>query len=226
VPTSSRQMLAIAAAVLVIVAAAAFFFLSQSDQPTIPQTGAGATATTAAAAGGELMVPGPLGEKTIGDPKAPNVVIEYAALTCPHCQRFHTDVFPSFKEKYIDTGKVYFVFREFPLNPLDQAAVMLARCAPADKYFEMVDLFFEQQRNWAFVSDPKTALLNLAKQTGFNQTSFEACLTNQQILDGVNWVKNRADNQFDVKSTPTFFINGEKAVGVQTLEAMDKLLAG
>lgn len=223
-PTSSRQLLAIAAAVLVIVAAAAFYFLNQSDQPTIPQTGAGATA--AVAAGGELMVPGPLGEKTMGDPKAPNVVIEYAALTCPHCQRFYTEVFPAFKEKYVDTGKVYFIFREFPLNPLDQAAVMLARCAPADKYFEMVDLFFEQQRNWAFVPDPKTALLNLSKQAGFNQTSFEACLTNQQILDGVNWVKNRADNQFDVKSTPTFFINGEKAVGEQTLEAMDKLLAG
>lgn len=221
-PTSSRQMLAIAAAVLVIVAAAAFFFLSQSDQPTIPPTGAGA----ATAAGGELMVPGPLGEKTIGDPKAPNVVIEYAALTCPHCQRFYSDVFPAFKTKYIDTGKVYFIFREFPLNPLDQAAVMLARCAPADKYFEMVDLFFEQQRNWAFVSDPKTALLNLSKQAGFNQTSFEACLTNQQILDGVNFVKNRADTQFGVKSTPTFFINGEKAVGEQTLEDLDKQLAG
>lgn len=221
-------MLAIAAAVLVIVAAAAFFFLSQSEQTTIPQTGAGAAATTAtaAAAGGELMVAGPLGEMTLGDPKAPNVVIEYASMTCPHCAAFSEDVFPQFKEKYIDSGKVYFIFREFPFDPLSTAAFMLIRCSPPDRVFPMVDLLFAQQRGWVGAQDPKTALFDLMKQAGFTQASFEACLTNQQILDGVNWVKNRGDKEFAVKGTPTFFINGERAVGMQTLEALDKLLAG
>lgn len=223
-PTSSRQILAIAAAVLVIVAAAAFFFLSQSDQPTIPQTGTGATAATAA--GGELMVPGPLGEIALGDPKAPNVVIEYASMTCPHCQNFSENIYPDFKTKYIDTGKVYFLFREYPLDPLATAGAMLARCVPTDRAMPLIDLLFAQQSNWARASDPKTALFDLVKQAGFTQESFNACLTNQQILDGVNWVKNRADSQFDVKSTPTFFINGEKRPGVQTLEVIDKLLAG
>lgn len=178
-----------------------------------------------AATSEELLVPGPLGEKTLGDPDAPNVVIEYASMTCPHCQHFHETTFDAFKEKYIDTGEVYFVFRAFPLNPLDAAAVMLSNCAPEERYFPMVDLLFEQQSSWAFVEKPAEALLDLVKQAGFTQESFTACLKNQEILDGIDWVRNRGATEFEVQSTPTFFVNGEKSSGALTLEQLDELLA-
>ena len=132
------------------------------------------------------MVPGPLGDMALGDPKAPNVVIEYASMTCPHCQRFHAEVYPPFKAKYIDTGKVYFIFRDFPLDPLATSAIVVAHCAPKERFFPLVDLMFDHQDEWAFVQDPVDALLNLLKQAGFTQDSFQACLTNQTILDGVN----------------------------------------
>ena len=106
----------------------------------------------------ELMAPGPLAEMTLGDPAAPVTVVEYASLTCPHCARFHTEVLPEFKKKYIDTGKVYFVFREFPLDQLSLAAFMLARCAAPGGYFPMVELLFTRQQEWAFVENPAPAL--------------------------------------------------------------------
>jgi protein-disulfide isomerase len=176
-------------------------------------------------AGGDLMTPGPLGERALGDPKAPVTIIEYASMTCSHCQRFHAQTYGHIKEKYIDTGKVYFIFREFPLDPLALAAIALARCAPPERYFPIVDLLFDTQRNWAFVDDPKTALLNVVKQAGFTQASFEACLTDQKIADGINWVRTRAAEKFQVESTPTFFVNGNMQRGEMSIAEIDKLMA-
>ncbi|BCP52608.1 disulfide bond formation protein DsbD [Kaistia sp. 32K] len=173
----------------------------------------------------ELMKPGPLGDKTLGDPKAPITVIEYMSLTCSHCKHFHDTTWKPLKEKYIDTGKVYFILRDFPLDPLATAAIMLAHAAPNDKFFEMVDLLFDQQEKWAFVDDPVSALLAIAKQVGFTQETFELTLKNQALLDGVNSVKERAASQFGVNSTPTFFINGAKHPGALSFEEMEKLLA-
>lgn len=224
----SNQMLLAAAAVVVVIAAGVFYFVSRPDEPTLPSgsgTATAASATPATTASSDLMTPGPLGEKALGDPKAPNVVIEYASMTCSHCQRFHEEVFDAFKAKYIDTGKVYFILREFPLDPVATSAFMLARCAPPDQYFPIVDLLFEQQKNWAFVNDPASALLNMVKQAGFSQESFEACLRNQQVLDGVNWVKNRG-SQLGVTATPTFFFNGRKVSGEQSLAEIDSILGG
>jgi protein-disulfide isomerase len=152
-------------------------------------------------------------------------VIEYASMTCSHCQRFHADVYKPFKEKYIDTGKVYFIFREFPLDPLALAASALARCAPKERYFPIVDLLFDTQRSWAFVEDPKTALFNVVKQAGFSQDSFNACLTDTKISDGIDQVRTRASEKLGVDSTPTFFFNGKKESGEITLEEIDKLVA-
>jgi protein-disulfide isomerase len=168
------------------------------------------------------MVAGPLGDKALGDPNAKVTVIEYASMTCPHCAHFHETTFTPFKEKYVDTGKVRFIFREFPFDPVATAAFMLARCAPGDSYFPMVDLLFRQQKNWAYGDKATDALFNIVKQAGFTQESFRTCLTNQQILDGVNAVKNRAADQLGVASTPTFFINGKKLSGALTLEELDK----
>ena len=218
-----RQMLLVLAVAVVIAAAAVFFFLSRS-QTELPQAGAAATAEPAIQSS-DLMQAGPLGDMALGDPKAPNVVIEYASMTCSHCRRFNAEVFKPFKAKYIDTGKVYYIFRDFPLDPVATSAIMLAHCAPPERFFAIVDLLFEKQGQWAFVDDPKAALFSLTKQVGFTQESFDACLANQKILAGVNAVRERGA-KFGVSATPTFFFNGKKEDGEQTLANIDKLLAG
>ena len=217
----SKQLIMLAALAVVIVAGAVFYFVGRSDKSAIPVAGG---APVAVASSDALMTPGPLGEMALGDPKAPNVVIEYASMTCTHCQRWHEEVYPEFKTKYIDTGKVYFIFREYPLDPLATSAFMLARCGPKERYFPIVDLLFDQQKSWAFVSDPVAALFGLVKQAGFTEDSFKACLTNQQILDGVNAVKDRASKELGVDATPTFFFNGKKKPGEQSLEDIQKLI--
>lgn len=161
----------------------------------------------------ELMQAGPLGDKVLGSEDARVVLIEYASMTCSHCARFHNETYDQFKKEYLDTGKVRLIFREFPLDPLAAAASMLARCAPEDKYFDVIDLMFEKQRAWAFTDNPLQALLDFAKQIGFTQQSFEQCLTNQELLDGVNHVRDRAAQKFGVSATPTFFLDGEKLEG-------------
>lgn len=177
----------------------------------------------------KLMKAGPLGDKVLGSEDAPVTIVEYASITCGHCANFHANTFPALKAKYIDTGKVRFIFREFPLDPpngppLASAGFMVARCAPGDRYFEMVDILFDKLDYWASSGDIAAALFSLAKQVGFTQDSFKACLTNQQVLDGLNWTKERAYKEFGVNSTPTFFINGEITRGAMRIEEMEKLI--
>jgi protein-disulfide isomerase len=172
----------------------------------------------------ELAVAGPLGDVELGSKDAKATIIEYASMTCSHCAAFHAQVWPKLKEKYIDTGKVRFILREFPLDPLATAGFMLARCAGNDKFYAVVDLLFTQQKNWAFTDKPVAALASLMKQAGFSQESFEACLKNQQIYEGVNAVKERAAQKFGIDSTPTFFINGEKKSGELPIAEFDKIL--
>lgn len=215
---NTRNLLLAVAVAVIAVAGGIYYYVSQPAGSAIPVTGSALAQT----ADDELLVAGPLGEITLGDPSAPVTVIEYASMTCSHCAHFQETTFTPFKEKYIDTGKVYFIFREFPLDPLATAAFMLARCLPKDRYLPLVDILFRQQKNWAFVDDPSGALLNIVKQAGFTQETFNACLTNQEILDGVNWVKNRGSEKFEVSATPTFFINGTKKSGALSLEEMDQ----
>jgi protein-disulfide isomerase len=172
----------------------------------------------------ELAVAGPLGDKAEGKPDAPVTIIEYASTTCGHCATFATQTFPRLKAEYIDAGKVRFILREFPLDPLSAAGFMIARCAPEDKYFAAVDLLFKEQKQWAYADKPVEGLQNLVKQIGFTQQSFEACLTNQELLDGVNWVRQRASEKFGVNSTPTFFINGKIQRGALSFEDLKKII--
>ena len=170
-----------------------------------------------------LMTPGPLGEKTLGDPNAPVTVIEYASLTCSHCGNFHRTTFGALKEKYIDTGKVYFVLREFPLDQLALAAAMVARCAPEEDYFTVVDRMFTDQDRWAYVEQPGAALLELVKPHGFSEERFRACLTDEKLLEGIVAVAKRGDD-LGVTGTPAFFVNGEKHGGEMTIEQFDAVL--
>lgn len=172
----------------------------------------------------KLMEPGALPEMSIGEENAPVTIVEYMSMTCPHCARFHHETFPGIKEKYVDTGKVRFILREFPLDQLAAAAIMLARCAPEGQYFPFVSVLFEQQRNWATADDKRAALLQMSKLAGFTQESFEACLTNQKLLDDVSAVRARASDEFDVNATPTFFINGDKYSGEMTVDEMSAII--
>jgi protein-disulfide isomerase len=186
---------------------------------------AAAAAQAQTAPPADLATAGPLGEMALGPAEAKVTVIEYASLTCSHCATFHNGAYPEFKAKYVDTGKVRFIFREFPLDPLAMAGFMLSRCAGEGKYHAMLDMLFKQQRVWAFAEKPAQALLDAVRQAGFTQESFDACLKRDDIYAGLNDVKNRAAQKLGVDSTPTFFINGQKHVGALTIQELDKILA-
>jgi protein-disulfide isomerase len=171
----------------------------------------------------DLMQAGPLGDEALGAANAPNVIIEYASMTCPHCARFTNDVFPLLKQRDIDTGKVRYIFREFPLDPLAGGAASLARCAGKDKFFATIELLFRTQQTWA-VEHPEGPLLATVKQAGFTEESFKACLADQKILDGIIWVRDHAANDLKVEATPTFFINGEMKVGELSIDEIEALL--
>ena len=174
----------------------------------------------------DLMKPEALPDMVMGKADAPVTIIEYASMTCPHCAHFDETTFPELKKRYIDTGKVRYIFREFPLDNLAAAAFMLARCAGKDdpgKYYAMIDTMFRQQQTWA-VEKPIPPMLAIAKQAGFTEQSFDACLANQQILDGIEKVRQRAIKQFKVESTPTFFVNGTKVTGAVSIEDMAKVI--
>jgi protein-disulfide isomerase len=172
----------------------------------------------------ELMAPGPLPDHVLGNEKAPITVVEYASMTCSHCARFNNEVFPSFKKKYIDTGKVRYILREFPLDPLAASAFALARCQSADKYYPTLELFFAEQKDWAFVDDPSKAIFAMAQKIGFTQQSFDACLTDTKLSQAIDDIRLKAKEKFSVKGVPAFFINGEKMQGEKTLDNFDKVL--
>jgi protein-disulfide isomerase len=172
----------------------------------------------------DLAQPGPLGDVALGPADAKVTIIEYASMTCSHCAHFHETTWPELKKRYIDTGKIRFILREFPLDPLATAGFMLARCDGNDKFFPITDMLFEQQKNWAFVDKPLDALRQFMKQAGFSQEKFDACLKDQKLYDAVNSVKNRAMEQFNVDATPTFFINGQRHPGSLTIDEIEKVI--
>jgi protein-disulfide isomerase len=171
-----------------------------------------------------LMAGEALPDVALGAREAPVTIVEYASMTCGHCAGFYATTFPELKSKYIDPGKVRFILREFPLDPLAAAGFMLARCAGDDKRNAMVDLLFAQQKTWAFTDKPLKALAALLKQTGMSQKTFDVCLQNDDLREKIYNMHDRAAEKFGVTSTPTFFINGKKETGEITPEALAKLL--
>lgn len=159
-----------------------------------------------------LMAAPPLGEKWLGQADAPVTMIEYASATCPHCANFHAKTLPLIKSEYIDAGKVRFAMREFPFDQLSLAAFMLARCAPEERYFDMIDVLFERQQTWTR-NNPKGELFKIAKLAGFTEKKFDACLKNEEVAKGIIAAKDHATSALGVNSTPTFFINDRKVAG-------------
>jgi protein-disulfide isomerase len=170
----------------------------------------------------KLMAPGPLPDQVMGKDDAPVTIVEYASMTCPHCAHFAKTTYPELKKRYIDTGKVKYIFREFPLDQLAVAGSLLARCAGGgDKYYAMIELLFDQQDKWV-VRQPLPRLMDLAKQAGFTQASFDACLKDQDMFNKIVQTREQASKDFKVESTPTLFINGEKVSGAISIEELEK----
>jgi protein-disulfide isomerase len=163
-----------------------------------------------------LNEPSAIGEMALGSETAKVTVIEYASASCPHCADFFKDVYVPLKKDYIDTGKVRFVFREFPHNDQAMAAFMLARCSPKEKYFPMIDVFFETQATW--LANPLEGLKNIALQSGMTEETFTACLKDEKVAKGIWDVKVKGES-FGIDSIPTIFVNGERYEGDRTYDA-------
>jgi protein-disulfide isomerase len=167
------------------------------------------------------------GDMDLGNPGAPVTLIEYASATCSHCARFDRDVFPSLKARYIDTGKVHYVFREFltPPVPVAAAAFVLARCAGKDKYFQVVESVFRSQEEMFSTGDSRTPLLRIAKSMGMTEDKFNTCLNDSAALDGVQKRMERGVNEDKIEGTPTFIVNGKQvASGETTLDVLAKAI--
>ncbi len=202
-PIFSRMQMILGGIAIVIVAAIVIILLRSSGDSS-----------------SELVASGP-GEKitvfkddrTMGDPKAPVVFLEYAAPTCPHCAHFAVTAMPEIKKKYIDTGKVYYIFRVFPLSATDGAVEGLARCLPADKYFGFLDLMFRNQSIWDpdgyEVPDVGAALIKMARIVGMSPEKAKQCMEDRQTQERVNQVAQDGELKYRIQSTPTFVINGE-----------------
>ncbi len=166
----------------------------------------------------------------VGKADAPVTIVEYASMTCPSCARFHNEIYPKIKEKYIDTGKVRLVFREFPLDNLAAAVSMLSRCVGGEGPAAFVSEMFKRQPEWAFgQGNPVPRLFEMTRQVGFTQASFDKCLTDNKLLEQIEASRKRATEKFGVNATPTFFINGKRLQGGSVADfekAIDPLLKG
>lgn len=171
----------------------------------------------------ELKKPGPLKEMTLGNPNAPTTVIEYASLGCPICASFHKSVFPKFKAAYIDTGKVNYIYREFPIGPSPEAAAHAARCVPEALYFKTNDKFMARRGEWNARKPDNDLLYKIVQETGLTRAAFDSCMSNQKIKEDIKLVRQRG-REFGVKGTPTFFINGQHIRGALSFEELQKLI--
>lgn len=176
----------------------------------------------------EVMQTGTLPEMAWGRDDAPVTVIKYASLTCPYCRRFQLEVFPILKREYIDTGKVRFIIREFPIGKTSGNATIALRCAPHEKYLELYGKFLSQQATWVSQEVRLDPIFAVAQQVGMTRAQFDACLQNQSMIDGLKWIKDRG-RTLGVIGTPNFFIDGKlvkKALTIEELRALlDPLLA-
>jgi protein-disulfide isomerase len=178
--------------------------------------------------GASLGAAGPE-DMTMGNPQAKVLVAEYASVACPHCAAFNNDIFPAFKAKYIDTGKVHYVFHEMLVGgqaeqALAAAGFLLARCAGKDKYFAVNDEIFHAQSAIFASQDLRGGLLRIAQSLGMTEPQFNACVGDQAALKALDARVEKAAKD-GINSTPTFVINGQTMVGEQTLAALDKAIA-
>jgi len=199
-----NQLIIVAVAAVAIVAAIVLYLynpFSSSTADTIPEAAAGGAPGFTIAAD----------DRTLGSRKAPITIIEYAAPTCPHCAHFNETVFPTLKANYIDTGKVFYVFRVFPLHPSDGAAEAMARCLPVDQYFQFIDLLFRNQPQWDWeyqVQDIHGGLVKMGRLAGMTPDKVDSCIADKAAAARINKVAQDGQTRYNITSTPTFVIDG------------------
>ncbi len=215
-------LFAIAAAVAAVAVIGWNYYQASVDQTELAESESGKTDPSMV----ELMQAGPLEEMVVGSADAPNTIVEYASMTCSHCAKFQTEVFPELKTKYLDTGKAKYILREFPLDGLAVAAFMVARCAGSDRYYPMIDALFETQSVWAVQgSEGKDKLLQISRQAGFTKERFDECIADEELFKKIVAVRDRGNEAFQIDSTPTFFVNG-KRLSDHKIEDFDEVLEG
>ncbi len=158
----------------------------------------------------DIMAPSPLPEMSFGKSTAPVTIVQYASMTCPHCRKFHMEVFPEFKRTYIDTGKVRYILREFPIGKTSGMATIALRCTQPDKYLTLYGKFMEQQPTWVSQEVRLDPIFAVAQQVGMKRPEFDACVQNQGMIENLKWVKERG-RKLGVIGTPNFFV-GDKLI--------------
>ena len=209
-----RNILIVAGGVVAVAAIAAGVYFG-ARAPSSPPPVAAVSAPNKAA-----LESVQAGDHVLGDPKAPITVIEYASLTCSHCAHFHTQILPEIKKKWIDTGKVKLVYRDFPLDQVAAKAAQIAECAGNDKYFGVLDIIFRGQSQWATAADPLAELAKPLRIAGMGENEIKACLANDAMSNAV--IKDyQGGEAMGVNSTPTLFINGQLYRGSRSVDELD-----
>ena len=171
-----------------------------------------------------LEAASPLGDRVLGKVDAPVVLIEFASATCPHCAEFHKTLLPQIKSEYIDTGKVKFIFREFPLDQMALGVFMLTRCLPEEKYFATTDLLFRRQELWAKAENPSLEITKIMTMAGMSKDTFDACLKKQDVAKTMIDYSQKSAKDFGIKGTPALFVNGEYVDGHKDMTDVKKAL--
>jgi len=171
----------------------------------------------------DIMKPGPLPEMALGSEGAPVTVIEYASLTCPHCRAFHEQTWPAFKREYVDTGKVRYILREFPIGRSSGNAWLVTRCAGGAMSHKLFDIYLRKQAAWVSQDVRVEKIFAIANQAGMSRAQFDACLKDEKVIEAIKWTKERG-RQLGVIGTPTFFINGKQPRSVPSIAEMRNLV--
>ena len=210
-----RNILIVAGGVVAVAAIAAGVYFGTRP----PAAGPAPVAVAATPDKAALMAVLPT-DHVLGDPKAPVTIIEYASLTCSHCAHFHTQILPELKKKWIDTGKVKLIYRDYPLDQVAVKAAQIAECAGNDKYFGVLDILFRGQPTWATGADPVAELAKPLRIAGLGEAEIKACLANDAMMNAV-LNDYRSGETLGVNATPTLFIGGKLYRGSRSVEDLD-----
>lgn len=163
-------------------------------------------------------------DKVLGNDDAPVTIVEYASFTCPHCASFHNETMPLLKERYIDTGQVRFVFRDFPLNEPALRAGMMARCVPEEQYFNVVDVVFSTLNQWSSGPNWMQSLSRIGRMAGLSQQAFDACMADTQLEEKILALRLEGANTFNVQATPSFVVNGKTLSGGRSIDEFAEII--
>ena len=221
-----RKLPLVLAGIVVLAAVAVGGYeLLRTDQPVPTVQLGGPTSEPASGPTRKAATPKVGPDETIfGDPDAPVTIIEYASLTCPHCAAFHNDTLPELEAAYLDTGKVRLVYRDFPLDRSAVFATVMVRCADPSRAEGYIEVLYKMQESWATAANPVEALARIGRLGGLSQERFEACLSDQSLIDSILNSRLEATRQFGVNVTPSFIINGKTYTGAMSFEQFESIL--